>query len=213
MSSQYYNNISNILDSNSYSASTTSSRSNSSKINNKNEEYITIDEAKLLINILEEIIQPSLKEDEINLIMSYNNLSTKNSSKSSIEEKMILGVNTIFYSRKIPKVGILGLFERILKYSKLDKATFINIFIYIDRVANSIRIMENNIYKIIIGAFICALKFCNDEIYTNSVYAKICGISLKEINNIEVSFLNLIDFKLNISMEEYKKYENHLIFN
>ena len=193
--------------SNSISNKKTFSSYNSNENQSIGLNFFNINQAKFLINTIEEIVQPALKIDDINYIINYDNNLSSNINNNNIDKKLILSVSSIFFSIKIPKIDIYSLFERIFKYSYLDKATFISLVIYINRVAHIINIMENNIHKLLIGAFICAIKFYCDEIFYNSIYAKICGVSLKDINELEISFLNLLDFNLNISKEEYLKYE------
>jgi hypothetical protein len=41
-------------------------------------------------------------------------------------------------------------------------------------------------------------------------YAKMGGITLKEINSLEYEFLNLIDFKLFVDNDLFEKYNNNL---
>ncbi len=46
-----------------------------------------------------------------------------------------------------------------------------------------------------------AIKFISDIYYSNSYYAKVGGVNLEEVNNLELSFLEYIDYKLLIETE------------
>ena len=59
-------------------------------------------------------------------------------------------------------------------------------------------------------AILSAIKYNEDDFYSNTYYAKVGGISLQEINNLESEFLSLINFNLWIDLEIYTKYQNYL---
>ena len=63
-----------------------------------------------------------------------------------------------------------------------------------------------NIHRLIITAVTVSTKFSSDFFYSNSRYSKVGGISLKEMNYLEVQFLILCDFNLLISVEEFERY-------
>ena len=63
-----------------------------------------------------------------------------------------------------------------------------------------------NIHRLIITAVTVSTKFSSDFFYSNSRYSKVGGISLKEMNYLEIQFLILCDFNLLISIEEFEKY-------
>lgn len=50
-------------------------------------------------------------------------------------------------------------------------------------------------------AIIVAIKYHDDDYYRNDYYAKVGGISIKELNSLEKEFLKLLDFKLYISKD------------
>ena len=117
----------------------------------------------------------------------------------------------IFESKKTPKISIENYIERIITYSHIDKPSFIAMFIYLDRFAERCSLSIKNIHKIIISSMLCAIKYCNDDIFPNTFYAKIGGISLEEINMLEICFYNKLSFNFFVSSNEYSKYEK-LIF-
>lgn len=117
----------------------------------------------------------------------------------------------VFTSKKPPKIKLLDFFDRILKYCKLDEATFVALMIFLDKASDQIALTNHNIHKLILGAMICSVKYCCDELYSNSFYARVGGITLTEMNKIEVAFLNLIDFKMYIEEEKYERYSKFLL--
>jgi len=85
--------------------------------------------------------------------------------------------------------------------------------IYIDRICelNNFIINSYNVYKILFSSLIIAIKYNEDEYYDNKFYAKVGGLTLKEMNNLEINYLSLIDFKLYISEEVFDNYFENLI--
>ena len=67
-----------------------------------------------------------------------------------------------------------------------------------------------NIHRLIIAGVTVSTKFFSDLFYSNSRYARVGGISLEELNHLELQFLILCDFRLVISVEELQRYADLL---
>ena len=118
----------------------------------------------------------------------------------------------VFCTRKNPNISLKDYLTRIQKYTNLEDSTLIISLIYIDRVLNTTDIELNNydIHKLVFTAIIIAIKYHEDEIYNNSFYAKVGGISGKELNKLEYYFLSFIDFNLFVGADEFKNYCRYL---
>lgn len=87
-----------------------------------------------------------------------------------------------------------------------------------------------NIHRLVIAGVTCASKFFSDVFYTNSRYAKVRlfessyllitptnrdsqvgGLPLAELNNLELQFLLLNDFRLSVPVEELEAYGTMLV--
>lgn len=87
-----------------------------------------------------------------------------------------------------------------------------------------------NIHRLVIAGVTCASKFFSDVFYTNSRYAKVSrrarppyrspftdillqvgGLPLAELNNLELQFLLLNDFRLSVPVEELEAYGTMLV--
>ena len=55
-----------------------------------------------------------------------------------------------------------------------------------------------------------AIKYNEDDYYSNKYYAKVGGINLDELNTLEYNFLILLDFDVFIDEETYEKYKEQL---
>ncbi len=59
------------------------------------------------------------------------------------------------------------------------------------------------IYRLSFTAMVVAIKFFDDIYYMNSLYAKIGGISTKELNFLEISFLKMIRYDLLVNRDTF----------
>lgn len=117
-----------------------------------------------------------------------------------------------FHSNIPASLAIGGYVERITKYTHCEESTLITALIYIDRMCeiNNIYLMEHNIHRIVLAGIILAIKFNEDDYYTNTYYSKVGGIVVKELNMLEYEFLKLSKYSLYIKHETYEKYKNYL---
>ncbi|KAI0269415.1 cyclin-domain-containing protein, partial [Gloeopeniophorella convolvens] len=119
-----------------------------------------------------------------------------------------------FQARNIPQITIESYLYRILKYCPTTNEVFISLLVYFDRMAHISKeatgshlfIDKHNIHRLIIAGVTVASKFFSDVFYTNSRYAKVGGLPQHELNQLELQFLVLNDFRLTISTEEMQRY-------
>ena len=131
------------------------------------------------------------------------------------ENAKLKKVKNIFYSMKKPSISIKDYLTRIQKYTNLEDNTLILSLIYIDRLLNTTEIELNNydVHKLLFTAIIIAIKYNEDEIYNNPYYAKIGGISGKDLNKLEFQFLLYLDYNLFVGDEEFQNYCKYLYRN
>ncbi|KAF9110981.1 hypothetical protein BGX27_005556 [Mortierella sp. AM989] len=61
-------------------------------------------------------------------------------------------------------------------------------------------------YRFFTGALILANKFLDDNTFTNKTWADITGMKIKDVNHLEMQFLNGIDFRLFTSSQHYTEW-------
>jgi len=64
--------------------------------------------------------------------------------------------------------------------------------------------------SVIITASVLAIKYNEDDYYANTFYAKVGGVSLDEINQLEYDFLQMCDFSMGIKPKKFQKYQEYL---
>ena len=85
---------------------------------------------------------------------------------------------------------------RLHRYAECSESTLVIALIYLERVLTryhrecpAFQFTPQNIHRYIMGAVVVAFKWHADTPYTNSFFASVAGVSLAEINNLEMAFL------------------------
>ena len=171
---------------------------NENKIETNNINNIHINEDKIIgiLNLL-------TSEQVISYISNYIvNLLIKNKDKI---KRNIKDLNDPLYSNKIPMIKIEDYFIRLFKYSQMEISTLILSFIYIKRFINkeNFIIAFNNIFRLIISCTLLAIKFNENRIFKNIIYARIGGIEIEDLNILEFNVFNRLDFNLRVFDNEF----------
>jgi hypothetical protein len=115
-----------------------------------------------------------------------------------------------FYIASPANLTIEQYFVRLQKYFHCSNECFILAFIYIDRAVtmnkNALSLCSRNIHRLILAALTLATKFYDDIYYSNTHYAKVGGVSTREIDNLEYQLLCLVNWKLFVAPDEYSGY-------
>eukprot|EP00928_Gymnodinium_smaydae_P002853 TRINITY_DN11043_c0_g1_i1.p1 TRINITY_DN11043_c0_g1~~TRINITY_DN11043_c0_g1_i1.p1 ORF type:complete len:337 (+),score=55.03 TRINITY_DN11043_c0_g1_i1:57-1067(+) len=125
--------------------------------------------------------------------------------------KQSLGIKrgTVFHSVYLPRVTILSYMSRLHCFFKCSDSCFISALVYIERLYkrhHDIVVNEYSFHRLMLTALVVASKFYDDLHYTNTYYAKVGGITMKELNVLEQTLLDLLDWDVHIPPEEYEQY-------
>jgi len=118
---------------------------------------------------------------------------------------------THFHSARPPRLSICEYLARIRKYFVASDECYVLALVYIDRASKndaSMAVCELNVHRLLIVASMLAAKFNDDAYYSNSYYATVGGISLKELNALEARFLKIMNWKLLVSPKDYELYHS-----
>ncbi|KAJ2370379.1 cyclin-like protein interacting with PHO85 [Coemansia sp. RSA 2611] len=115
---------------------------------------------------------------------------------------------TLFHARSVPTIDLATYTARILKYCPCQSEVFVALIVYlqqmIDRCARRqvpFTVDAYSIHRLVITGVTIASKWFSDVFFTNSRYAKVGGLSVAELNTLELQFLSIIDFDLNVRPE------------
>jgi hypothetical protein len=144
-----------------------------------------------------------------NLLSNITNILVELINKNG---KGIYDKKNPFCSKFIPTISIADYLLRFKKYTNIENSTLIIGLIYLDTICSreNIILQENCIHRLLLICCVLAIKFNEDLIFDNEYYAKIGGISLKEINLLEYYAIKFLDFDLFFDEQIYNKYVHYL---
>nr|XP_010312651.1 cyclin-P3-1 isoform X3 [Solanum lycopersicum] len=99
------------------------------------------------------------------------------------------GVVTVFHGTRAPVLTVQQYIERIFKYSNCSPSCFVVAYIYLERFLNltDCLLTSLNVHRLLITSIMLAVKFVDDDCYNNAYYAKVGGITTRELNKLELS--------------------------
>lgn len=68
-----------------------------------------------------------------------------------------------------------------------------------------------NYNRLLITGIMLAAKFYDDQYYNNEYYSRVGGITKKEINELEIEFLNYINFNLYVDPILFFRYREKIL--
>lgn len=119
-----------------------------------------------------------------------------------------------FHGIRAPAVPIDAYLARLRKYFDCSDSCLVTALIYIDRIVKlhpTFTICQRTIHRLVATSMMLSAKFNDDIYYSNAYYAKVCGLTLKEINALECEFLKLLSWKLDVSTQEYEMYRDGVL--
>lgn len=120
--------------------------------------------------------------------------------------KIIQLQNLNYFSlRMLPNdISLKSFIDRIFIYSNIEYTTLFLGLIYLQKflINSSLFLTEYNVFKLIGISILIANKYNEDKVYCNDYYSKIIGISLEELNLLEGTYLDIINYELYLGKEE-----------
>jgi len=94
----------------------------------------------------------------------------------------------------------------------MEESTLTISLIYIDRLCEKIQIemSNNNIHRLILTSCLIAIKYNEDDYYSNTHYSKVGGISMQELNILEDEFIVGLDWNVWVDKDLFDKYNSYL---
>lgn len=117
-----------------------------------------------------------------------------------------------FEAFRAPGISIRDYLMRIHKYASCSPECFVLALVYIDRLQRmqGFVLTELNVHRVVITSVVLAAKFFDDHYFNNAYYAKVGGVLCKEMNELEIEYLLLINFSLHVPTDTYARFYNDL---
>jgi len=106
-----------------------------------------------------------------------------------------------FSSKTIPKIPLLEYLDRIRKYNDVRTSMLLTLAIYLDRLEYP-PLNEYTIHRVVLAGLRISAKFLEDLVWKHDRYAKVVGVSSRELSRLELGFLFLIDFEIVVNNEQ-----------
>ena len=120
---------------------------------------------------------------------------------------------TVFHASNPPSITIKQYLERIVKYANITPELLTLSLIYLERLlkCNTKLVLSSlSVHRCIITAVVIASKYASDVFYNNTIYARIGGLPVLELNSLEVEFLHQLKYHLYVSTDLYSYYEDQV---
>lgn len=114
---------------------------------------------------------------------------------------------TIFHSQIKPLIMIGDYVTHLRKYGKFSANEFVVALIYVRRITSShplIDFASLSVHRLLVSALLVATKMYKDNHLSNRYYAKVGGLVTRELDRLERCILELLDFRLYVSAEEFE---------
>ncbi|KAI9190719.1 cyclin-domain-containing protein [Polychytrium aggregatum] len=121
---------------------------------------------------------------------------------------------TRFHSRAAPSISVLDYLQRIVRYASIEKSVLLLLLIYIDRICEihpSFTISSLTSHRFLISAITAGSKALSDIYCTNTHFARVGGVSVQELNLLELEFCQMINWRLSCSVELLQQYYINLV--
>jgi hypothetical protein len=118
-----------------------------------------------------------------------------------------------FNAVKPPAMGLQDYLARISHYYFCGSSCLVLGLVYIDRLMKlhpEFVVCPKSIHRLTAASMTVAVKFFDDEFYSNAYYSRVAGIRVQELNALEVEFLCLIDWRLHVPCQEFESYRSQL---
>lgn len=100
-----------------------------------------------------------------------------------------------------------------MKYGGCSDCCVVVGLLYLQRLKQrviTLRLTSNNMQRLLLTSVMVASKFLDDEYHSNKHWALIGGLSLQELNMLELRMLFHMSFHLQVTRKEYDQYQQAL---
>lgn len=120
---------------------------------------------------------------------------------------------TSFHGLRAPGISISKYMERIFKYTNCSPSCFVVGYVYVDRLIHKqpdMPVTTLNVHRLLVTTVMVAAKMLDDVHFNNSFFARVGGVSVVELNRLEMELLFRLDFRLQVPAPEFEFYCSHL---
>ncbi|KAF2280345.1 cyclin-domain-containing protein [Westerdykella ornata] len=124
------------------------------------------------------------------------------------------GQLTRFHSRAPPGISVRDYLNRLIVHATLSPPILLSMVFYVDKLCTmypAFTISSLTVHRFLITAATVAAKGLSDSFWTNSLYAKIGGVSIRELALLELEFLRRVEWRIVPKPETLVDYYKFLV--
>ncbi|KAL1795813.1 hypothetical protein ACET3X_006037 [Alternaria dauci] len=109
------------------------------------------------------------------------------------------GTLTRFHSRAPPGISVRDYLSRLIVHATLSPPILLSMVFYVDRLCAmypAFTISSLTVHRFLITAATVAAKGLSDSFWTNSLYARVGGVSVRELALLELEFLRRLEWRI-----------------
>ncbi|KAK2952196.1 putative cyclin-dependent protein [Blattamonas nauphoetae] len=149
------------------------------------------------------LVHPSLVSDEVfysTILEQVLDELQRNDSNHPVST-----INTPFHGNTPATITPKYYLERLFKYMRCKRECFLYALVFIVRYLDCTHVVlsTQNVHRLLLVSLVIAIKFLDDVYYSNVDYARLGGLSVKELNSLEIHFLVTISFSLHIEYDTF----------
>ena len=121
---------------------------------------------------------------------------------------------TRFHSRAPPGISVMDYLQRLTTHATLSPPILLSMVYYIDRLCTlypAFTISSLTVHRFLITSATVASKGLSDSFWTNNTYARVGGVSLKELALLELEFLWRVEWRIVPKPEVLEDYYRSLV--
>ena len=106
---------------------------------------------------------------------------------------------TRFHSRAPPGISVLDYLQRLTTHATLSPPILLSMVYYIDKLCAlypAFTISSLTVHRFLITSATVASKGLSDSFWTNKIYARVGGVTLKELALLELEFLWRVEWRI-----------------
>ena len=152
--------------------------------------------------------------DTTDLVLLISNMLMELIRRNDRRGPLQDGRLTRFHSRAPPGISVIDYLQRLTTHATLSPPILLSMVDYIDRLGNlypAFSITSLTVHRFLITAATVASKGLSDSFWTNNTYARVGGVSLKELALLELEFLWRMEWRIIPKPEELVDYYRKLV--
>jgi hypothetical protein len=105
----------------------------------------------------------------------------------------------ISFHRAPPGISVRDYLFRLIVHATLSPPILLSMVFYVDKLCTmypAFTISSLTVHRFLITAATVAAKGLSDSFWTNSLYARVGGVSLRELALLELEFLRKLDWRI-----------------